>query len=244
MNLDGNALTGDMSVPPTGGWQTWQNVTSPTFTLPAGTHVLTFNTVSGGQNLNYFSIASVGTLLTRVFEQRENNAAVPVEWDYGYYKGDCGAQWAITGLSTDLNGGLAHALLCWSGGNAGEFTGSAVTTVSPVWGGTTANMLYSRMGDWDYGYYKAECGLNEYVSGVSQAPGSGAVHGIRCASASMTSNGTANCETRLVTQSDGFTGTDWDYGYHKGQCAANKVVVGVSANASDGQPHRILCCSQ
>jgi hypothetical protein len=56
INLDGNSLTGNLTVPATGGWQTWQNVVSGNVTLPAGQHVLTFNTVSGGQNLNYMTI--------------------------------------------------------------------------------------------------------------------------------------------------------------------------------------------
>ena len=62
----------------------------------------------------------------------------------------------------------------------------------------------------------------------------------------MTSNGTANCETRLVSQEDrGYTGSgDWDGGYYKGECPWGKVVVGVSASPSSGKPHRILCCSK
>jgi hypothetical protein len=61
-----------------------------------------------------------------------------------------------------------------------------------------------------------------------------------------TNDFTAGCETHFVVQDDqGNTGTgDWDSGYYKGECAAGKVVVGVSASMSTGEPHEILCCGQ
>jgi uncharacterized protein YegP (UPF0339 family) len=59
VNVDGSALTGNLNVAPTGGWQTWTNVVSGNVSLTAGQHVLTFNTVTGGFNLNKMTVASV-----------------------------------------------------------------------------------------------------------------------------------------------------------------------------------------
>lgn len=52
-------LTGSVSVPATGGYQTWTNV-SATVTLPAGQQTLTFDQDAAGWNVNYFSFSSGG----------------------------------------------------------------------------------------------------------------------------------------------------------------------------------------
>jgi beta-glucanase (GH16 family) len=54
-NSSGSNLTVDISVPATGAWQSWTNVTA-TFTLPAGQQILTFNQDHPGWNINYFSV--------------------------------------------------------------------------------------------------------------------------------------------------------------------------------------------
>jgi hypothetical protein len=221
-------------VSPTGNWSS-----SPPFAPASSGNVVSVLVPAASAALvRVYNLNGSYGNQTRVFEQGDSNAAFPTEWDFGNYKGDCGAQAAITGLSSDPNNSFAHGLLCWSA-STGEFAGSGVATVSPVSSGD--HRRYSRNGDWDPDYYKSECGLNEYVSGVSQAPGSGAIHGIRCASANMTASGTSNCETHLVTRDDGVT-FEWDFGYHKGQCNPGQVVVGVSAETAAGLPHAILCC--
>ena len=53
----GSDLSGTVSVPDTGGWQAWTNVTA-TVTLPAGRQTLTLNQDTAGWNLNWFSFAS------------------------------------------------------------------------------------------------------------------------------------------------------------------------------------------
>ena len=175
-----------------------------------------------------------------VFDSRDRNAASPAEWDTGYYKGDCGSCSVPTGLSQRTDLSAAHALLCAPNCT---FTGSGVTTLSDIASGD--HRRASRASDWDSGYYKSECGLNEYVSGISMEPSSKKLHGLRCASASLAGGGVNNCETRLVTQDDrGDTAYgDWDYGYLKAQCSPGKVIYGVSTVPTTGMPHRILCCS-
>jgi alpha-D-xyloside xylohydrolase len=53
-NSSGANLSGSISIPATGGWQTWSTVTT-TVTLPAGQQVLTLNQDNGGWNINYMS---------------------------------------------------------------------------------------------------------------------------------------------------------------------------------------------
>lgn len=56
-NSSGANLTGNISVPATGAWQSWTNVTA-TFTLPAGQQILTFDQDHPGSNINYFSVSA------------------------------------------------------------------------------------------------------------------------------------------------------------------------------------------
>ena len=57
--LDGQPVGGAVALPPTGGFQTWQTVTS-TVTLPAGAHVLRVAVEAGGVNLNRFTFSATG----------------------------------------------------------------------------------------------------------------------------------------------------------------------------------------
>ncbi len=52
----GNTIGATQSVPNTGGWQAWQNL-SETITLPSGTHAVYFYLPAGGFNLDYFQLS-------------------------------------------------------------------------------------------------------------------------------------------------------------------------------------------
>jgi len=173
---------------------------------------------------------------TRVFNGGDSNAATPVDWDPGFWKGDCGAGNAIAGVSQTTNQTGAHALLCAPQGSS---SGNLVATLDATHGDSRRA---NRLGDWDFGYVKAECGVNEYVSGLSMNTGDKSLHEVRCASGSPTGGGQNGCSTHSVTQDDrGNTATgDWDSGYYKGECAAGQSVYGISV--AGGKPHKILCC--
>ncbi|HUX61635.1 MAG TPA: cellulase family glycosylhydrolase [Ignavibacteriaceae bacterium] len=61
MNLDGNLISPYpyISIPVTGGWQTWQTLTLQNIQLPAGTHTLQVQFLAGGFNLNYLSFPEI-----------------------------------------------------------------------------------------------------------------------------------------------------------------------------------------
>ena len=40
VEMDGTDITNTLTVPDTGGWQSWTTITSPSFSLTAGAHVL------------------------------------------------------------------------------------------------------------------------------------------------------------------------------------------------------------
>ena len=59
-NSSGTNLSGTVSVPDTGGWQDWTNVTA-TVTLPAGRQTLTVNQDTAGWNIHYLAFAAETT---------------------------------------------------------------------------------------------------------------------------------------------------------------------------------------
>ena len=58
-DASGTNLSGNVSVPATGGYQTWTTVNA-TVTLPAGTQTLTVNQDGAGWNINYLTFATSG----------------------------------------------------------------------------------------------------------------------------------------------------------------------------------------
>ncbi len=58
LEVDGTNVTGTMTVPNTGGWQTWATITKTAVNLTAGQHVLRWVTDAGGMNYNWINFSS------------------------------------------------------------------------------------------------------------------------------------------------------------------------------------------
>jgi endoglucanase len=94
------------------------------------------------------------------------------DWDPGHTKGECSAGWAQTGLSKQM-GAAAHAVLCRQS-NTEALPGHRplVPDVRVALPGN--NQRTNRMGsDWAPGYWKLECGQDEYLSGSSMSTAAG-----------------------------------------------------------------------
>jgi hypothetical protein len=165
------------------------------------------------------------------------------DWDYGYYKGECLPGYVELGLSKTFLGETAVAMksvLCQLPDPSGSpaFTGSWEATLAVPGDARRAG----RLGDWDYGYWKLECGPDEYVSGTSQAPGSHLFHGVRCSKGAHTF-GPNGCYPRLFDVAGPAGDGDWDpANYWKAECAPNEVIAGVSVKPDYFTPHAVLCC--
>ena len=59
LSLDGVTLTPDVSLPSTGGWQSWQDVDFGNHQLPAGTHSIELNETTGGYNISRINFTEV-----------------------------------------------------------------------------------------------------------------------------------------------------------------------------------------
>lgn len=164
------------------------------------------------------------------------------DWDYGFYKGQCAAGFAQLGLSYNYFQGsdglpysYPHGILCGLA-SLDVFTGKYTATLSMPGDHRRA----SRLGDWDRGFDKLECGINEYVYGVSQDPTWRAIQSVACAA----STGLSNRGCHAVPFDSGLQAGDgdWDVGFYKSECATNEYVAGVSVASDTYTPSKLLCC--
>ncbi|MCU0429652.1 MAG: PQQ-dependent sugar dehydrogenase [Cytophagaceae bacterium] len=79
VSMDGSNITSaPVSLPLTGGWQTWQTVIVPNVSLSAGNRILRLTFVQGGVNLNFVSFALPAPIFTDVNEATDANAVLSV----------------------------------------------------------------------------------------------------------------------------------------------------------------------
>jgi hypothetical protein len=160
------------------------------------------------------------------------------DWSPGNYKAECGIAQEARGLSM-LTGGSAHELFCAPG--TPELFDQGKSNCHDVAFAASDDRVTAATGDWDPGFYKGECGTNEYVAGVSQST-TGAIQSVLCCADSSDLH--LSCKAEVFAGADARESTttgDWDYSYNKGECGDGRYVAGVSHDAS-GHPHAILCC--
>jgi len=68
LEVDGANVTGSLTIPNTGGWQTWTDVTKSGISLSTGQHVLRLVIDTGGMNINWMNLSqSSGSTNTPTF---------------------------------------------------------------------------------------------------------------------------------------------------------------------------------
>ncbi len=163
------------------------------------------------------------------------------EWDPCRGKADCAPGEGIVGLS-EIPWSANRSALCRRIG--GQLSGNVAARIDLD--GRRDVRRASRAGDWANGYFKLECGENEYVLGVSenaaQCQGDRRVHAVLCGAATGLTDA---CRTRTLDGGDDrgtVASGDWDPFAFKGECAEREYVAGVSVDPGSGRAHSILCC--
>lgn len=176
---------------------------------------------------------------TMNFESRDARRTLSTgDWAPGAYKAECASGEPVTGLSLNPTSRHARVALCRLGGDSryphdGCYARSFSTADSR---GTSAT------GDWDTGYYKGECGTNEFVAGVAQSTAN-EITAVLCCPGNVAHNA---CSARVFDGQDSresSTTGDWDSNNWKGECGPGRYVGGLSRGTTDGAPHALLCCS-
>lgn len=187
-------------------------------------------------SLGYFPTAPSAIFYGDDADRR--TAGLKDDWDPDHWKATCDKYEAATGLSVPTDFTFNHAVLCQNHGQV-NLTGATVAKLDI----DGDRQRYQHTVIWEGGIWKIECGLNEYVSGISQSNTTPAItHAVRC-SAGAGSN--VGCELRVIDGSAGASGAwgDWAPTYYKADCPAGKVMVGLSTNFA-ARPKSILCCNK
>jgi hypothetical protein len=167
------------------------------------------------------------------------------DWAYGDYKAECPAGAPMYGVSRVPGQLWSDAVEC--GGVLPEYNLYGIGCYARPVENWSNQGDTDRGWDWDPGSYKTECAASEYVAGISQASGNGALTSILCCPA-WVNHDSCNSQEFYNGNSPGYVAPDWDYGNYKGQCPAGQYVAGISTPAfpsigTTGAAHAILCCS-
>ena len=164
------------------------------------------------------------------------------------FKADCSSAYKTmtVGLSVATGTARAHSILCgsdaqvlWNTQNVIDFRADSVRS-----DGAGHQIPWGSAPDWDSGYFKGQCAIDEVVTGVAQESG-GRLGSLRCSKMPTGKALRGACTTRTFSQTNNRgseNAGDWAYGFYKNQCADGEGVVGVSATTSAGAAHAIRCC--
>ncbi|MDF2456634.1 MAG: Carbohydrate binding family 6 [Cytophagaceae bacterium] len=91
LDMDGTPVTAAIELPKTKGWQNWSTTTVPAVTLAAGEHVLRLFVVTGGFNLNSFTLSNLPPVVSIIAPSNGTMFTAP-------------ASFSINVNATDLDG--------------------------------------------------------------------------------------------------------------------------------------------
>lgn len=152
---------------------------------------------------------------------------------------------SVAGISHAYWGNhLIRDILCYKVNNESKITRNDTLFLKDIINKDNHSRYYKLgLRDWDYGYWKTECPLRTFVSGVyltddqlikgiiCQAPSDKIAMSFEYHFATPWSH-----DDRRTTQSK-----DWSYGYWKGECKDNELLIGVSLQIFKRYLHRLLC---
>jgi hypothetical protein len=199
-----------------------------------------------GSNSDYYvtwTVVREGSMqATMAFDGHDARASTALgDWMPNSFKAECAVGEPVQGLATYWGSSTTRSALCRNGTQPRSiYTHArgchALDFSSQDARGTTAT------GDWDYGFYKGECGTNEYVAGVAQS-GDGKIDGILCCPGVIAHEWCSTVHIDPYSTSEASSAGDWDPGYLKANCGDGRYVAGISHDAPTGTPHALLCCS-
>jgi len=108
VEVDGTSVTGSVTIPNTGGWQTYSTLTTTGVSLTAGQHILRLVVDNGGMNFNWISISVSGatatptpTLIVAIDAGGAANGSYIADADF-----DSGTAYSDTSTSISTSSGL------------------------------------------------------------------------------------------------------------------------------------------
>jgi hypothetical protein len=121
-----------------------------------------------------YTASNIASAATVDFSTQSRSRDNLWDWDVSFFKGECAANEAVTGVA-QTQAGKVDAVRCTQLGNNYQ---RQICYTRAFSGGN--NQGSTAPGDWAQRYNKGECGPGEIVKGVSADTSTGAVHAIFC----------------------------------------------------------------
>jgi hypothetical protein len=108
------------------------------------------------------------------------------DWDQGFLKAECGRREVMVGVSQNATSHRVSRILCAPMNQVQSNDASCNVLTYSSFSDNRLNTLSRASGfsgastDWDQGFSKNECGLNQVLKGVSANPSTGEIHSLLC----------------------------------------------------------------
>ncbi len=133
VEVDGYNISGSITVPNSGGWQTWQTVSFTTSTISSGQHVIRFYEETGGYNINYINFIALATAPV-ISSPATASGTVGAGFNYSIAASNAPQSFGAVALPAGLSVNASTGLISGTPTTAGTYT----STVSATNAGGTA----------------------------------------------------------------------------------------------------------
>ncbi|HVD97714.1 MAG TPA: carbohydrate-binding protein [Cytophagaceae bacterium] len=147
VELDGTNISGIISIPATGGWQTYQTVSVTTPSLSAGLHVLRIYEETGGFNLNYITFSSATTSQPSITSATTANATLGTAFTYNITASNSPTSYGATGLPSGLSVNTSTGAISGTAVNSGTYSVTISATNAAGTGSATLSLTVSAATD-------------------------------------------------------------------------------------------------
>jgi len=129
VEIDGLNISGSITVPNSGGWQTWETVSFTTPTITNGQHVIRFYEETGGYNINYFNLIANTTVSAPVISSATNaNGTVGSSFNYAITASNNPTSYAATNLPGGLSVNTSTGVISGTPTATGTFNATVTAT--------------------------------------------------------------------------------------------------------------------
>ncbi|HMG81823.1 MAG TPA: carbohydrate-binding protein, partial [Ferruginibacter sp.] len=142
VEVDGQNISGSITVPNSGGWQTWETVSFTTPTITSGQHVIRFYEETGGYNINYFTFVAIAS--APVISSAATAAATAgTGFSYTITASNTPTSFGATGLPAGLSINTATGVISGTPTTAGTYPVAVTATNAAGTGNKTVTVTVS-----------------------------------------------------------------------------------------------------